>query len=498
LIPPRLVGTETEYGLAIEGRGAAEQIADAAAVVRSFPKVAFEGWDYRLESPRRDLRGFTVDRLQVDPVDQQFEQVSPADQDYRADRVLGNGARLYNDHGHPEYSTPECDSARRAAEHDRAGEVAALLAAEAYSDRFGVKVSLYKNNTDYHGAAYGSHENYLVPRGLGYQATFSAVLPILIARTVLCGAGKVGSEGGAWCDFQLSQRADFLVETASLETLYRRPIFNSRDEPHADPGKWMRLHVICGDANRSDVVTARKLGLVRLALRLAEAGQAPRWDLTSPVRALHDVSRAVGQEARIEVHGRSWTTATHILHSYFDAAERAFSLCSPLSADDPELHEMRALIDECRDALDALQRDADSLRSITEWAAKRAFMEEYMASEGANWKDPVMRALDLEYHRVEAEGGLYETLARMGAAPPAMELSEAEGLLSAIEPTRAGIRAIAVQRFLPHVRGASWGHLRLEHGGAAENLTLDATRACGGDLVAIRDVKEFIDCMRQS
>lgn len=497
MIPLRLVGTETEYGLAIEGRSASEQLGDAAAVVRAYPGPAFEGWDYRFESPRRDLRGFTVDRLQVDPIDQQFEQTTPPEEGTRADRVLANGARLYNDHGHPEYSTPECFLARRAAQHDRAGEVAVWRAARAYAERCGASVNLYKNNTDYHGASYGTHENYLVPRSLGYQDVFSAVLPILVARTVLCGAGKVGSENGPWCDFQLSQRADFLVETASLETLYRRPVFNSRDEPHADPAQWMRLHVICGDANRSSRVTERKLSLVRLALRLAEAGEAPRWDLTSPVQAIHDVSRAVGREARIEVRGRSWTTASHILHSYFDAAERAFSLCTPAVASDPGLQEMRSLIDECRDALDAMQRDLDSLKTVTEWSAKWAFMEEYMAAEGVGWKDPVMRALDLEYHRIQPEEGLYETLERMGAAPPGLEPFDAEDWLGAIEPSRAGLRAIAIQKLQPHLRGVSWGCLRVENGDGSVDLNLDATRTCDGDLAAVRDVKEFIDCLSQ-
>jgi proteasome accessory factor A len=497
VIPQRLVGTETEYGLAIEGRGASEQLGDAAAVVRAYPGPAFEGWDYRFESPRRDLRGFTVDRLQLDPVDQQFERTAPPDEDTRADRVLANGARLYNDHGHPEYATPECFSARRAAQHDHAGEIAAWRAAQAYAERGGASVSLYKNNTDYHGASYGTHENYLVPRSLGYQKVFSAVLPILVARTVLCGAGKVGSENGPWCDFQLSQRADFLVETASLETLYRRPIFNSRDEPHADPAHWMRLHVICGDANRSSLVTERKLGLVRLALHLAEVGEAPQWDLTSPVQAFHDVSRAVSREARIEVRGRSWTTACHILHSYFDAAERAFPLCTPAVASDQGLQEMRSLIDECRDALDAMQRDPDSLRAVTEWSAKRAFMEEYMTAEGVGWKDPVMRALDLEYHRIHPEDGLYETLERIGAAPRGLEPFDADDWLGAIEPTRAGIRAIAIQKLQPHLRSVSWGCLRVESGGEAESLTLDATRTCDGDLATVRDVKEFIDCLSQ-
>src|SRR5207253_1479823 len=155
-----------------------------------------------------------------------------SDREVRSDRVLPNGARLYNDHGHPEYSTPECLSLSELAMHDKAGEIAVLRAAKAYQESSGLQAQIYKNNTDFHGASYGTHENYLVPRAVGYEKLFKAITPMLIARQILCGAGKVGSESGSPARYQLSQRADFFTEPSSVDTLYRRPVFNTRDEPH--------------------------------------------------------------------------------------------------------------------------------------------------------------------------------------------------------------------------------------------------------------------------
>ncbi|RYG26795.1 peptidase, partial [bacterium] len=226
-----LCGLDTEYGLLVEGRGAEDQIDDATAFVRATPDGRFVGWDYRGENPRADLRGFRLESLAFDPVDAQFDagRTRAAPHEIRADRVLANGARFYNDHGHPEYATPECRSIFELARQDRAGEEFMLRAAQAYAAESDREIRVYKNNTDFHGASYGTHESYLVPRSLGFETLFAACVPMLVARQVLVGAGKVGSETGTWVDYQLSQRADFFVEPANAETLYRRPVFNTRD-----------------------------------------------------------------------------------------------------------------------------------------------------------------------------------------------------------------------------------------------------------------------------
>ena len=241
-----LCGLETEYGLSIVGRGAETQIEDSMALVRSNPYQRCSIWDYEWESPRRDLRGFSVDRLQADPVDAQmgFGEHLGSAQDVRSDQILSNGARLYNDHGHPEYATPESWSIHEAARLDHLGAQIVWKVAQEFAQRTGYEVRMYRNNTDFHGSSYGSHESYLMPREIGWQACYEALLPLLVVRPIVCGAGKVGSESHTPCHFQLSQRADFFAEPLNVDTLYRRPIFNTRDEPHADPEKWMRVHVI--------------------------------------------------------------------------------------------------------------------------------------------------------------------------------------------------------------------------------------------------------------
>jgi len=268
----RLFGIETEYGIWTSGRDTADLMEEARAVVRAYTGASAGPWDYRPEDPRRDMRGFKVDHLNSNPTDAQYDRpggptMSMAEQ--RNDRVLVNGARLYNDHGHPEYATPECRRLRDLVAHDKAGERIVLAAAQALSATrrpasrgrpgedeerpFNGEVSIYKNNTDFHGMSYGCHEGYLVPREVPFEALFRGVLPFFVTRQIFAGAGKVGVETSGpfaeQCQFQLSQRADFFTEEASVDTLHRRPIVNTRDEPHADPRKYRRFHVIVGDAN---------------------------------------------------------------------------------------------------------------------------------------------------------------------------------------------------------------------------------------------------------
>ncbi len=279
-----LCGIETEYGFSVESRGADDQVEDATAFVRGYPGVCFSGWDYAYESPRADLRGFKLEHLSVDPEDAKRDvgKSYGAPHEVRSDRILPSGARFYNDHGHPEYATPECWSLDDLVLHDKAGEFVLLRAAHALAEATGREVRVYKNNTDFHGSSYGTHESYLAPRALGFDRLYAAVTPMLVARQILCGAGKVGSESGTRVDYQLSARADFFSEAANAETLFRRPVFNTRDEPHASHAEWIRLHVIAGDANMIPGCTRRKVGLVKLAIRLEIEGQAPTWDLEKP------------------------------------------------------------------------------------------------------------------------------------------------------------------------------------------------------------------------
>lgn len=478
-----LCGLDTEYGLLVEGRGAEDQIDDATAFVRGTPDGRFVGWDYRYESPRSDLRGFRLEALAFDPVDAEFDagrQHAPP-HEVRSDRVLGNGARFYNDHGHPEYATPECRSIWELALQDRAGETAMLRAARTLSEATDRSVRVYKNNTDFHGASYGTHESYLVPRELGYERLMPACVPMLVARQILVGAGKVGAETGSAATYQLSQRADFFVELANAETLYRRPIFNTRDEPHADPRKWIRVHVIAGDANMIPAATARKVGLLKIALALAEIGEPPPFTLAEPVRAFMEISRDERYKFEARLKGGSWTTADEILEGYFSAAEARLEL------DD----DLRWTIDSSRDLLASLRRDFDRFRREVDWAAKRHVLEQ---SE-LDWRDPDLRAYDLEYHNPDPEEGLHSALEAMDevdTGPPVGDRAE-----RVHEATRARARSIAVRRFARNLVTVSWRSLVFRVGEREIEVELLPDKDYPSHLEEISDVESFIQALQE-
>lgn len=487
---PILAGTETEYGLLIDGRGVEDQIEDAMALVRGYPggRLSFK-WDYSLESPRADLRGFRLDRLAVDPEDAKYDRPSPSaksDQDIRSDQVLPNGARFYNDHGHPEYATPECWSLSELAAHDAAGELVVWEAAQALARTEGRRVQVFKNNTDFHGASYGSHESYCVPRSLGFEGLYAAVMPMLVARQVVTAAGKAGAESGAPCPFQISQRADFFVEGANAETLYRRPVFNTRDEPHADPREFIRLHVISGDANMMPGCTARKAGLVKLAIMLAKAGEAPVWRISSPPQAFASVSRSPFAEGRIDLDGGSWTTARSVLESYLDAAEAVFDL-------EPELI---SLVDDCRELLDLRQTRFEAFARRVDWAAKWTVLDQFRDAEGMAWTDRRLQSLDLAYCSLDREEGLYWGMVEAGmveAPPDESDLRMRLGELC--EPTRAFARSCAVKRLSGSIERVSWSSITFLADGQRREVHLPPDRMYTEALSGVNSVEEFIELL---
>lgn len=470
-----LTGIDCEYGILVEGSGAEEQVEDAQALVESFSNEGcFIGWDYRFENPRNDLRGFVLEKLAIDPNDAKFDfgRQQKSSIEVRADRVLSNGARFYNDHGHPEYSTPEAFSIFDQAQFDQLGESFVHEVAV----KSGLNVTLYKNNTDYHGASYGTHESYLVPRHHSFESLFAAIVPILVVRQILTGAGKVGSEDGEWCDFQLSQRADFFTEPANAETLWRRPIFNTRDEPHADPAQWIRLHVISGDANMHPTSTALKVGLVKLALWLLDAGDVPQWRITNPVKAFKAISRDANFDFRIPLDGSNWTNAYEIFESYFAAAE------SVLDANE----ELRWIIDTSRRLLRDLRGDWDSFRKSVDWAAKKHFIEQLRVEDDLTWRDSRLQAYDLEYSNIDPDAGLYYALREMG------EIEEPDFAAFPSVHSRALARGLAIQKFKSSLTSVGWRGLMFDE----EFVELRPDVAYPDSIWDISDVETFIQTLK--
>lgn len=456
----RLFGIETEYGILVEGREVHDLMEEARLLVRAYPGVWAGPWDYAREDPRRDMRGFRVDHLSENPADAAYERRGPSMtvDEQRSDRALANGARLYNDHGHPEYATPECTALKDLVAHDRAGERIVLACAAARFAATGRRVTLFKNNTDFHGMSYGCHEGYLFRRDVPFERVQAGLMPFFVTRQIFAGAGKVGveTEGpfARECPFQLSQRADFFTEEASVDTLHRRPILNTRDEPHAEPREYRRLHVICGDANLSQFATALKVGTTSLVLSLLEAGWQPVFRVRRPVDAIKAVSRDPSFRWILELEDGRTIRATDLQRIYCCEAARLLAGSSP-DAD--------WTLREWNRALDDLEQDVTLAEDRLDWVAKRRLLESYMEAEGIWWEDPGLRSLDLEYHNIDPEAGLFYALEQGGQMARLVtdeEIDAATGRPP--RDTRAFLRGTCVERFSPAIRRIGWSRIQVQ------------------------------------
>jgi len=493
-----LFGTETEYGIAVEGRGAADLVSESRALVRAYRGAVASPWFYRGEDPRNDMRGFHVDRLAQDPEDAKFDvshKPLPVEEE-RADRVLVNGARLYNDHGHPEYSTPECASIFDLVTHDKAGEQIVLDCAKARMEVEGVgRVDIYKNNTDFHGSSYGTHENYLVARATPFPDLLSGLLPFFATRIIYAGAGKVGSEsGGGNAHYQLSQRADFFTEDASVDTLYRRPLVNTRDEPHADARIWRRLHVICGDANMSEFATALKIGTTYLVTSLLDQGWKPPVTLRNPVQAIKSISQDETYRWLVDIAGGGSMPAVDIQRIYLQAAKERFA--GRGSDTDWTLRNWE-------ETLDGLERNPLALSDRLDWVAKRSLLSDYIESAGTNWKDGALASFDLAYSNIDPDEGLYYALEQSGEMIRVTDdASIAAARTEAPQNTRAAIRGQLVEKFAGNIAVIGWSRAVLRDSDESwlvdleDYITPDDVRPVLAGLKSAVDLRQFIDCYR--
>ena len=273
----RVFGIETEYGITVNGAETVDVVAESIELVRHYTEHgAHMKWDYELEDPHLDARGFRAKELLQDTDESAYYEIDKnrplSFEEIKSDLVLSNGARFYNDHAHPEYSTPECTTIREIVAQDKAGERVLAECARRRNQKLedGQEIRLYKNNTDFVGHSYGCHDNYLFSRDVAWESLVAGVLPFVITRQIFAGAGKMGIEAESAASqpgvYQISQRADFFSVLVSIDTMNRRPLVNTRDEPHADATRYRRFHVIIGDANMSEWATAMKIGTTSLVL----------------------------------------------------------------------------------------------------------------------------------------------------------------------------------------------------------------------------------------
>jgi len=378
---------------------------------------------------------------------------------------LRNGARLYLDVGsHPEYATPECDSIEELVVHDKAGErilEGLLHDAERRLHEEGIAgdVYLFKNNTDSAGNSYGCHENYLVTRHGEFSRLADVLIPFLVTRQLICGAGKVlpTPRGAVYC---VSQRAEHIWEGVSSATTRSRPIINTRDEPHADAERYRRLHVIVGDSNMSETTMLLKVGATDLVLRMVEVGLVMR-DLTleNPIRAIREVSHDMTGRKKLRLANGREATALEIQREYLAKA-----------ADFADRRDLRTgtvakVLDLWERTLDAIeQQDLSKLEREIDWAIKYRLIQRYQEKYDLPIAHPRIAQLDLAYHDISRRRGLYYLLERRGLVErTARDLDIFQAKSVPPQNTRARLRGEFIKRAQEQRRDftVDWVHLKL-------------------------------------
>ena len=466
----RPAGIETEYGLNCEGFAGEPDFAyEAARLIQAAPvEGAFRGWDYVGEDPYRDLRGGRANRLERDPRDVtgSTEHSSRMSRDeLLSNTVLRNGARLYNDHNHPEYCTDVCLTLKDLVAQDKAGERVMFAAEKARNA--GLKhgrIRLLKNNTDYHGRSYGCHENYLTSRNIPTDDLIRVSVPFLVTRQVFTGAGRVGIEGGHQWQLQMSQRADFFEEVAGINTTARRPIFNTRDEPHADAERYRRLHVIAGDANRSEWATAMKVGTTALMLDLAMDGWRPSERFTNPVQAVRQASHDLDFGTVINLERGTPVSVLDVQRWYCEAAQRYRERDAETSW----------VLDEWTAILDDLERDRPSAADRIDWVAKECLIEEMQADFGSAWQVGDARRIDLGYHVLDPDLCMYDMLVAEGRMRRIVSNADIERALETPPTgTRAAVRGDLLRRFGEDISAMEWDRIVFRRNGYDVTLRFD-------------------------
>ena len=497
----RIMGTEVEYGISVPGEPGINPVITSTQVVLAYaasvaaPRARRARWDYEVESPLRDARGYDLSSLFGPAMEPDIDDIGAANV------ILSNGARLYVDHAHPEFSGPEVTNPMDAVLFDKAGErvmeQAALLATAVPGAK---PLQLYKNNVDGKGASYGTHENYLCRRDTPFPSLISGLIPFFASRQVFAGAGRVGiGPAGQTPGFQLAQRSDYIEVEVGLETTLKRGIINTRDEPHADADRFRRLHVIIGDANLAELAIYLKLGTTALVLAMIEDGwPLPDVGLAHPVGAVHTISHDPTLAATVPLADGRALRGVDVQRAYAEAAAAYVADRYASDVDDSTADVLAQWID----VLDTLERDPMELADRLDWPAKLRLLEGFRARDNLAWAAPRLALVDL---RVRGRP------ARQGAVQPA-------GVARVDAPTGDRGRGTAGHdraagghpRLLPRpVRGQvrrpvgggvlGFGDLRRRSGVLVRIPTMEPTRgtkeAIGALLDASDDAAELVDAL---
>ena len=452
----KVLGIETEYG--ITGGPDGDPVTASSILVNAFARNGETriNWDFGDESPANDARHMPL-----------LTSVAPMVETHLANTVLTNGARFYVDHAHPEYSSPECRTPLSGLLYDRVGEDVLLHAVRVANETsLGIPpITVYKNNSDGKGNSYGTHENYLVDREIPFPAIVRAIAPHLISRQVILGAGKVGSETEYFEErsprFQIAQRSEFFEELVGLETTLKRPIVNTRDEPHGDPDRFRRLHIIIGDANMSEVATFVKLGSTALLLAILEDRGPEVFPpmLASPVRAVReygvDLTLRQGQDS---VDGRT-RSAWDYQDELWMLAERyvAGGDGSAVAAE----AELQLLLTQWREMLDGVRDDPESVSDRVDWLAKLRLVNGMKERHGIGDEDPRLRAIDIQYHDIRPEKSLARRVGLRRLLEPG---AIGEAFHNPPRDTRAYFRGRCIAQYPKEIVAANWDSIIFDLG----------------------------------
>lgn len=490
---PKVFGTETEYGFYIPARSdndslyrsPAEKLVARAIAAVNTPSIenAFDREQLDVLLKRESAGSLGRIKRFLEKLRTRADQ-GDDDKENELFRIVGlsgsmlaNGARFYVDMGHPEYSTPECTSARELIAWYRAGDILVELGRRALEQELNLEVQVHKDNSDRAGHSYAAHENYLTdpatfndlmtesPRGVMFE-TF------LATRQLFAGAGKAGCEDEKVrrrYRYQLSQRADFISVRWGDDTTHRRSIVNTRDRAYADRVRFRRLHVIVGDANICDTALWLKVGITAMVLKMLEddfpalVGSPLLVPLRNSVSAIKEISRNPQLNARVAFEDGRYATALDIQREFHSLLARYFA---EAAAPNQEEQELLAEFGRVLDALGDLPNREDDLVGVLDWVTKKILLEE-LRGRGIAWDDPRMRIRDELYHNVNPDVGLWRWLEDSGYLKRLVSDEEIRSaLVNPPENTRAYLRGRCIAKFSSALRGAQWEYLFLSPDGS--------------------------------
>ncbi len=463
---PKIIGIETEYGIMVRGSSEWNPVSASSLLINAYlgshgtgsvnERTAPIAWDFVDETPGADARDILPPEFAM----------PPEVETHLVNAVLTNGARYYVDHAHPELSTPECSNALDVVLYDRAAELIGIQSMQASQALLppDQELVLYKDNTDRKGNAYGCHENYLLDRNIPFGQIVIGATWHFVSRQIFTGSGKVGTELAGLTirdvPYQITQRAEHFEEEVGLETTLKRPIVNTRDEPHADSQRYRRLHVIVGDANMAQFATFLKVGTSAMVFAMIEDGALDlEREFTDPVRAMHQVSHDLSLRQPLELNRGKTMTALEIQFDLLEQAEKYTALrgFGNVGGDDVG----RRVLEAWDRVLTGLESDPDSVAHMVDWLAKKRLLDGFRDRHGCGWDDSRLRALDLQYHDMRPA----KCLARRAGLETLVDDADAERATRVPPPdTRAYFRGRCLSKYAESVVAANWDSIVFDIG----------------------------------